>query len=48
MTVQLKENGNIYKMSSDIFFKSNKKYFDIIFIDGLHLEEQVDKDIAIL
>mgnify|MGYP001162675066 CR=1 FL=1 len=42
----IKENENIYKMSSDIFFKSNKKCFDIIFIDGLHLEEQVDKDIA--
>ena len=42
----IKENHNIYKISSDNFFKSNKKYFDIIFIDGLHFEEQVDKDIA--
>jgi hypothetical protein len=36
-----------YQMTSDEFFKKidkNKKY-DIIFIDGLHLEEQVMKDI---
>ena len=41
-----KEIDNVYKISSDNFFKSNKKYFDIIFIDGLHLESQVDKDIS--
>lgn len=36
-----------YNMSSDIFFKTipNDKIYDIIFIDGLHLEEQVTKDI---
>ncbi len=34
-----------YVMTSDDFFKSNKKKFDIIFIDGLHLREQVLKDI---
>lgn len=38
-----------YLMTSDEAFeqliKENKKY-DIIFIDGLHLEEQVDKDIS--
>lgn len=35
-----------YKMTSDEFFSNhiNKKY-DIIFIDGLHHSEQVDKDI---
>ncbi len=36
-----------HRMTSDEFFEtwdSNKK-FDIIFIDGLHIEEQVDKDI---
>jgi hypothetical protein len=32
-------------MTSDDFFKINKKKFDIIFIDGLHLREQVLKDI---
>jgi hypothetical protein len=43
-------DGNVpeinYKMTSDDFFQNHiyKKY-DIIFIDGLHLTEQVDKDI---
>lgn len=32
-------------LTSDDFFKFNKKKFDIVFIDGLHLEEQVLKDI---
>jgi hypothetical protein len=32
-------------MTSDDFFKTNLKTFDIIFIDGLHLCEQVLKDI---
>ena len=36
---------NVYKMTSDNFFKINNNLFDIIFIDGLHLEQQVDKDI---
>lgn len=34
-----------YKMTSDEFFKQNIKKFDIIFIDGLHHTDQVDKDI---
>ncbi len=36
-----------YKMTSDDFFETLKPEdkFDIIFIDGLHLEMQVDKDI---
>ena len=34
-----------YKMTSDDFFKQNGKTFNIIFIDGLHVEEQVTKDI---
>ena len=34
-----------YKMPSDQFFKFNKKTIAIIFIDGLHLETKVDKDI---
>ena len=33
------------KMTSDDFFLQNKKMFDIVFIDGLHIEEQVEKDI---
>ena len=34
-----------YRMTSDDFFKQNNKTYDIIFIDGLHTEEQVGKDI---
>lgn len=36
-----------YKMTSDEFFeKYPEKKYDIIFIDGLHHSEQVDKDIS--
>jgi hypothetical protein len=37
-----------YKMTSDQFFKENnrkEKTYDIIFIDGLHIKEQVIKDV---
>jgi hypothetical protein len=34
-----------YVMTSDDFFSTNENIYDIIFIDGLHLEEQVQKDI---
>jgi len=34
-----------FKMTSDEFFANNNLKFDIIFIDGLHHSEQVDKDI---
>ena len=36
-----------YKMTSDEFFKSipNDKKWDVIFIDGLHLAQQVIKDV---
>lgn len=34
-----------YKMTSDEFFEQNEKMYDIIFIDGLHTEEQVLKDL---
>ena len=37
-------NG-LRKVTSDDFFKNNNEIFDIIFIDGLHLDTQVDKDI---
>lgn len=38
--------GVNYKMTSDEFFNSNRnKYYDIIFIDGLHYSKQVDIDI---
>ena len=32
-------------MTSDEFFKTNTKKFDFVFIDGLHIYEQVRKDI---
>lgn len=32
--------------TSDEFFKKNKEKFDIIFVDGLHHADQVEKDIA--
>jgi hypothetical protein len=38
------EKGGNVRLTSDEFFKINKSYFDIIFIDGLHLYEQVRKD----
>ena len=38
-------SGGTMKMTSDDFFKINKKSFDCIFIDGLHVYEQVQKDI---
>lgn len=34
-----------YHITSDEFFRSNSEKFDIIFIDGLHHAEQVEKDI---
>lgn len=37
---------NIFVGTSDDFFLTNKLKFDLIFIDGLHLEAQVDKDIV--
>ena len=39
------ESGGNIKKTSDDFFKENKKKFDIIFIDGLHIYKQVKKDI---
>ena len=38
-------SGGTHRMTSDAFFAQNKETFDIIFIDGLHLYEQVIKDI---
>lgn len=34
-----------FVMTSDDFFRMNTKKFDIIFIDGLHEHQQVDRDI---
>ena len=38
-------SGGNLRMTSDQFFKENKEKFDLIFIDGLHVYEQVIKDI---
>jgi hypothetical protein len=51
--VEFKENPVDFKMTSDQFFEKlgdgaileKDIMFDVIFIDGLHLAEQVDKDI---
>ena len=37
--------GGTLKMTSNEFFKENKIYFDCIFIDGMHIYEQVRTDI---
>jgi hypothetical protein len=34
-----------YKITSDEYFQFNYEKFDLIFIDGLHEEEQVERDI---
>ena len=34
----------LYNMTSDKFFEQNKEKFDIVFVDGLHLYEQVIRD----
>ena len=39
------KQDNIFVGTSDMFFMKNNATFDLIFIDGLHLENQVDKDI---
>ena len=52
--VEFKENPVDFKMTSDNFFSqlrlnnilNNDIKFDVIFIDGLHLAEQVERDIS--
>ncbi len=34
-----------HHMTSDAFFDQNKQQFDLVFIDGLHLSEQVLRDV---
>ncbi|MEO1564332.1 MAG: class I SAM-dependent methyltransferase [Pseudomonadota bacterium] len=35
-----------FSMTSDEFFEQNEQFFDLIFIDGLHTGDQVEKDIT--
>jgi hypothetical protein len=35
-----------YRMTSDAFFKINKERFDLVFIDGLHVHQQVVRDVT--
>ena len=39
------QSGGTHRMTSDKFFLENRSTFDLIFIDGLHIHEQVLKDI---
>lgn len=51
--IEFKANPVDFKVTSDVFFEGLRKgtflqpttLFDVIFIDGLHLAEQVDRDI---
>lgn len=37
--------SGIIALTSDAFFKQNESMFDVIFIDGLHVADQVERDI---
>ena len=39
-------SGGTLRETSDYFFSKNKETFDCIFIDGLHIYQQVKKDIS--
>lgn len=37
--------GGTLRMTSDDFFDQNETFFDLIFVDGLHIYEQLKKDV---
>jgi hypothetical protein len=43
--IEKRFHGLTHEMSSDDFFNQNKETFDIIFVDGLHTEEQTTIDV---
>jgi len=38
-------SGGTHRMTSDKFFENNDKFFDLVFIDGLHTYEQARRDV---
>ena len=40
------ESGGTHRTYSDDFFRDNATYFDVIFIDGLHIYEQARRDVV--
>lgn len=38
--------GGTHRMTSDAFFAENQERFEVVFIDGLHLYDQVRRDVA--
>jgi hypothetical protein len=40
------KSGGTHKEYSDDFFIKNTKYFDVIFIDGLHIYDQARRDVV--
>ncbi|HEY1880828.1 MAG TPA: class I SAM-dependent methyltransferase [Caulobacteraceae bacterium] len=38
--------GGTHRMTSDTFFAANEETFEVVFIDGLHLYDQVRRDVA--
>jgi hypothetical protein len=39
------QSGGTHRAYSDDFFRTNRKCFDVVFIDGLHVYDQVRRDV---
>ena len=39
------EQGGTHRMTSDLFFENNKEKFHVIFLDGLHTYQQLNRDL---